>query len=152
MPIEQVGELLQEALTDPATGWRIGSQLTEAIAQSFPPAQTPALHIQAIEAGVDPARAWRLTPREIVREADASGRRRAADQLVLAWYVARFERAKRLPRLETLLKDLRKPGRRRTRQGVSVDQVATINALMGGRDLRRGSRPIKEESVEEARA
>ena len=53
---------------------------------------------------------------------------------MLAWYVARFERAKRLPRLETLLKDLRKPARlrSRSRQGVSVDQVATINALMGG--------------------
>ena len=99
-------------------------------------ADWPALHSQAIEAGIDPARAWRLTPREIVREADASERRRAADQLVLAWYVARFERAKRLPRLETLLKDLRRPARRRSRQGVSVDQVATINALMGGRDLR----------------
>ena len=54
MPIEQVGELLQEALTDPATGRRIGNQLTEAIAQSFPPAQpaaTPATPTPATQTG-----------------------------------------------------------------------------------------------------
>ena len=65
-------------------------------------------------------------------------RRREADRLVSAWYAARFQRAKRLPRLSALLKDLRRPNRD-ARRGVSVDQVATINALLGGADRRRGS-------------
>ena len=55
-----------------------------------------------------------------------------------AWYAARFQRAKRLPRLSALLQDLRRPNRD-ARRGVSVDQVATINALLGGTD-RRGER------------
>ena len=63
-------------------------------------------------------------------------RRRAADQITLAWHTARFHRARRLPRLEPLLKGLRERRTRRGSGGVSVDQVATINALLGGRDLR----------------
>ena len=65
-------------------------------------------------------------------------RRRETDRLVSAWYAARFQRAKRRPRLSALLKDLRRPNRDAGR-GVSVDQVATINALLGGTD-RRGER------------
>ena len=106
------------------------------MACSVPPAAAggaadwEALHAHAVEAGLEAGRAWRLTPREIVR--------READRLTLAWHTARFQRARRLPRLEPLLKGLRQPRRRRGSGAgaVSVDQVATINALLGGRDLR----------------
>ena len=65
-------------------------------------------------------------------------RRREVDRLASAWYAARFQRAKRLPRLAALLKEMRRPNRD-ARRGVPVDQVVTINALLGGSD-RRGAR------------
>ena len=55
--------------------------------------------------------------------------------MATAWLTAAYARARRLPRLSEALRGVRRP-RRDGRQGVSVDQVATINALLGGRDLR----------------
>ena len=53
-----------------------------------------------------------------------------------AWLTAAYVRAQRLPRLSEALRGVRRPSRGDARRGVSVDQVATINALLGGRDLR----------------
>ena len=59
--------------------------------------------------------------------------------MTTAWLTAAWTRAQRLPRLSEALRGVRRPASRGdARQGVSVsvDQVATINALLGGRDLR----------------
>jgi hypothetical protein len=86
-----------------------------------------------------PAETLDLTVRELVAygkgraEADAQSWRRA---LWAAWYAANFTRAKRLPRLAPMLRNI---GRRRIVKK-STDQllrvVEHLNALFGGADHR----------------
>ena len=66
-----------------------------------------------------------------------------------AWLTAAYQRSKRLPRLSEALRGVRRPASRGdARQGVSVDQVATINALLGGRDLRgAGTDEVSSEPI-----
>lgn len=83
---------------------------------------------EAVEAGLDPERAWCLTPRQIARESAALARRRSAEMLVVAWHTAAFMR-QRLPRLETLLCRLR---RRLQTVREQLAQARLITAMFSG--------------------
>lgn len=59
-----------------------------------------------MEAGNDPARFWTLTPREVDRILQGVRNRlerEANERMSLAWHIVALDRARKLPKLETLL-------------------------------------------------
>lgn len=59
-----------------------------------------------MEAGNDPARFWALTPREVDRVLHGVRNRlerEANERMSLAWHIVALARARKLPKLETLL-------------------------------------------------
>jgi hypothetical protein len=95
----------------------------------------------ACEAGLKPGEFWTLTPYEtrICMEGEAE-RRKAEYRLALfeAWHSAAFQRAKRMPKLQNVMKQVSKGNKKRD---LTPDQIwagfRMHNAAMRGRDNRK---------------
>lgn len=69
-----------------------------------------------IAAGLDPARFWDVTVKEVDREIGGMMKardREANERMWLAWHIVALDRSKKLPKLETLLIKQRSPVRPR---------------------------------------
>jgi len=95
----------------------------------------------AASAGVAQAEFWELTPRELGLALDGAAQREDRDLdrlLTAAWHGAAFERAKRLPKLDRVLRRGRLPKSRSRRSADSLlAKVRAVNAALGGLDMRR---------------
>lgn len=75
------------------------------------------LHLTWMAAGLDPARFWDITMREVDREFRAATRmreREANERMWLAWHIVALDRTDRLPKLDTLITKANAPRRRQT--------------------------------------
>ena len=141
--LQAAGDLLGRIVLQGSSAVQeLSTRIMTAVAAAFPPPEGnadagdagaridwAALHGEAVEAGLDPERAWLLTPRQIARESAALARRRSTEMLVVAWHTAAFMRQRRLPRLETLLRRVRR--RRQTAQQ-QLAPARLITAMFSG--------------------
>jgi hypothetical protein len=80
-----------------------------------------------VGAGLPPARFWDVTPRLCIAEMEGASerlKREARAQTGLAWMIATFTRAKKLPSLDALLGDHAEPS-----QQTAPEQQAFFDAL-----------------------
>lgn len=80
-----------------------------------------------MEAGLDPSHFWTLTYREISAILDGAAkrlRREHDERTWLAWHIAALQRAKKLPKLETMMS---RKSSRKNRQSVD-EQIAVARA------------------------
>lgn len=90
--------------------------------------------------GLDPARFWALTMREVDREMTAAVKRREREgdeRIWLAWHIVALDRTKKLPKLETLLSSGRRLSRPQTPEEHELALKAIFLAFGGDpKDLR----------------
>lgn len=92
------------------------------------------MHTAWVASGLDPARFWVITPKEIDREMlgiNRSREREADERIALAWYIVALDRTKKLPKLETLLPSRNTPRQRQTPEQHLV-AMKTIFLAFGG--------------------
>lgn len=69
--------------------------------------------------GFDPARFWVLTMREVDREMRGASRRLEREnneRMSLAWHIVALDRSKKLPKIETLMRNSGKPRKPQTEE------------------------------------
>lgn len=90
--------------------------------------------------GLDPARFWALTMREVDREMNAAVKRREREgdeRMYLAWHIVALDRTKKLPKLESLLSNGRRSSRPQTPEEHELALKAIFLAFGGDpEDLR----------------
>lgn len=98
-------------------------------------------HLSWVASGLDPARFWDITMREVEREMRGLQRRRereANERTSLAWHTVALDRTKKLPKLETLMvRASSAPKRKQTQEQILVG-MKTLFLAHGGdpADLR----------------
>lgn len=84
--------------------------------------------------GISPDEFWRLTPFEFNLMAEgfvAREERKTSDLLYLAWHVEAFARAKKLPKLETLMKKRKPKAPKKTYTKEELINIAKQKGLTG---------------------
>lgn len=96
---------------------------------------------EAFAVGIEPAAFWRLTPREFwaaVRGSALRERRELQQQVTAAYFNAAWARAKKLPRLRTVLKSLESKDRsaKPLTPAEMRQKLTAFGAMFGAVDMR----------------